>query len=119
MERGSLKRHMYAAAAGAAGQLQQAAAAPAAAGQQQRVAATARKDLALWPALGPYRPGDCTLHPPAAGSPPPNPVRAPLPAPLPAGVLGENVKIVREKTKIVVTSEVAMSKRYLKYLTKK
>jgi hypothetical protein len=37
----------------------------------------------------------------------------------PAGVLGENVKVVREKTKIVVTSEVAMSKRYLKYLTKK
>jgi len=35
------------------------------------------------------------------------------------GVLGENVKVVREKTKIVVTSEVQMSKRYLKYLTKK
>lgn len=35
-----------------------------------------------------------------------------------AGVLGENVKVVREKTKVVVTSEVAMSKRYLKYLTK-
>ena len=36
-----------------------------------------------------------------------------------AGVLGDSVAITREKTRIVVTSEVAMSKRYLKYLTKK
>eukprot|EP00884_Botryococcus_braunii_P019977 jgi/Botrbrau1/6663/Bobra.0202s0011.1 len=35
------------------------------------------------------------------------------------GVLGEAVKIQKEKTKITVTSDVAMSKRYLKYLTKK
>lgn len=35
------------------------------------------------------------------------------------GVLGENVKVARDKTKITVTSEVPMSKRYLKYLTKK
>ncbi|GAB4814161.1 hypothetical protein N2152v2_001207 [Parachlorella kessleri] len=35
------------------------------------------------------------------------------------GILGDNVKVVREKTKITVTSEIAMSKRYLKYLTKK
>lgn len=35
------------------------------------------------------------------------------------GVLGDDVKVVRDKTKITVTSEVAMSKRYLKYLTKK
>ena len=35
------------------------------------------------------------------------------------GVLGENVKIGRDKTKITITSEVPMSKRYLKYLTKK
>ena len=35
------------------------------------------------------------------------------------GVLGEDVKVARDKTKITVTSEVAMSKRYLKYLTKK
>jgi hypothetical protein len=37
----------------------------------------------------------------------------------PAGVLGDNVKVTRDKTKITVTSEIAMSKRYLKYLTKK
>lgn len=36
-----------------------------------------------------------------------------------AGILGDNVKIVRERTKLVVTSELPMSKRYLKYLTKK
>lgn len=36
-----------------------------------------------------------------------------------AGVLGDNVKVVRDKTKITVTSEIPMSKRYLKYLTKK
>jgi len=35
------------------------------------------------------------------------------------GVLGDNVKVARDKTKITVTSEVPMSKRYLKYLTKK
>lgn len=35
------------------------------------------------------------------------------------GVLGDNVKVSREKSKITVTSEVPMSKRYLKYLTKK
>jgi large subunit ribosomal protein L22e len=35
------------------------------------------------------------------------------------GVLGDNVKVVRDKTKISVTTEVPMSKRYLKYLTKK
>lgn len=34
-------------------------------------------------------------------------------------MLGDSVAITREKTRIVVTSEVAMSKRYLKYLTKK
>jgi large subunit ribosomal protein L22e len=34
-------------------------------------------------------------------------------------VLGDNVKVTRDKTKITVTSEIAMSKRYLKYLTKK
>eukprot|EP00887_Chlorella_sp_A99_P002407 scaffold10.g2407.t1 len=36
-----------------------------------------------------------------------------------SGVLGDNVKVTREKTKIVVTSEIPFSKRYLKYLTKK
>lgn len=36
-----------------------------------------------------------------------------------SGVLGENVKVTRDKTKITITSEVPMSKRYLKYLTKK
>lgn len=35
------------------------------------------------------------------------------------GVLGEDVKVGRDKTKVTVTSEVPMSKRYLKYLTKK
>ncbi|KAI7837845.1 hypothetical protein COHA_008333 [Chlorella ohadii] len=35
------------------------------------------------------------------------------------GVLGDNVKVTRDKTKITVTSEIPMSKRYLKYLTKK
>lgn len=35
------------------------------------------------------------------------------------GVLGDNVKVGRTKTAVTVTSEVAMSKRYLKYLTKK
>jgi len=34
-------------------------------------------------------------------------------------VLGDNVKVTRDKTKITVTSEIPMSKRYLKYLTKK
>ncbi|GMH34101.1 hypothetical protein BSKO_01935 [Bryopsis sp. KO-2023] len=35
------------------------------------------------------------------------------------GNLGDNVKITRDKTKITVTSEIDMAKRYLKYLTKK
>eukprot|EP01122_Echinamoeba_exundans_P006190 TRINITY_DN16_c1_g1_i1.p2 TRINITY_DN16_c1_g1~~TRINITY_DN16_c1_g1_i1.p2 ORF type:complete len:137 (-),score=57.32 TRINITY_DN16_c1_g1_i1:107-517(-) len=36
-----------------------------------------------------------------------------------AGNLGDNVKIVRDKSKIHVNSTVPFSKRYLKYLTKK
>jgi hypothetical protein len=36
-----------------------------------------------------------------------------------AGNLGDNVKVARDKSKITVTTEVDMSKRYLKYLTKK
>merc|ERR1711937_821521 len=36
-----------------------------------------------------------------------------------AGVLGDSVTISREKSKIVITTEIEMSKRYLKYLTKK
>jgi len=36
-----------------------------------------------------------------------------------AGALGENVTIARDKTKIHVTADIAMSKRYMKYLTKK
>lgn len=36
-----------------------------------------------------------------------------------AGVLGDDVKVTRDRTKITVTSEIPMSKRYLKYLTKK
>ena len=35
------------------------------------------------------------------------------------GVLGDSVTVTREKTRLIVSSEVAMSKRYLKYLTKK
>eukprot|EP00877_Chromochloris_zofingiensis_P004714 jgi/Chrzof1/14243/Cz08g30250.t1 len=35
------------------------------------------------------------------------------------GVLGDLVKVGRDKTKLTVTSEQHMSKRYLKYLTKK
>eukprot|EP01023_Acetabularia_acetabulum_P037571 TRINITY_DN356_c0_g1_i7.p2 TRINITY_DN356_c0_g1~~TRINITY_DN356_c0_g1_i7.p2 ORF type:complete len:188 (-),score=19.57 TRINITY_DN356_c0_g1_i7:226-789(-) len=35
------------------------------------------------------------------------------------GMLGEQVKVSREKAKVVVSSDIAMSKRYLKYLTKK
>eukprot|EP00252_Welwitschia_mirabilis_P005365 TRINITY_DN1586_c0_g1_i1.p1 TRINITY_DN1586_c0_g1~~TRINITY_DN1586_c0_g1_i1.p1 ORF type:complete len:135 (-),score=25.89 TRINITY_DN1586_c0_g1_i1:226-630(-) len=35
------------------------------------------------------------------------------------GVLGDVIKITREKSKIIVTAETAFSKRYLKYLTKK
>lgn len=34
-------------------------------------------------------------------------------------MLGDSVKVSRDKTKITVTSDIAMSKRYLKYLTKK
>jgi len=36
-----------------------------------------------------------------------------------AGVLGDAVKITRDKTKIQVVAEAPFSKRYLKYLTKK
>eukprot|EP00012_Vannella_robusta_P012265 CAMPEP_0206197674 /NCGR_PEP_ID=MMETSP0166-20121206/9187_1 /ASSEMBLY_ACC=CAM_ASM_000260 /TAXON_ID=95228 /ORGANISM="Vannella robusta, Strain DIVA3 518/3/11/1/6" /LENGTH=120 /DNA_ID=CAMNT_0053615391 /DNA_START=26 /DNA_END=388 /DNA_ORIENTATION=+ len=36
-----------------------------------------------------------------------------------AGVLGDNVTVARNNTKITVDSTVPMSKRYLKYLTKK
>jgi large subunit ribosomal protein L22e len=35
------------------------------------------------------------------------------------GVLGDSVKVSRDKTRVTVTSEIPMSKRYLKYLTKK
>ena len=35
------------------------------------------------------------------------------------GVLGDAVKVSRDKNKITVTSDVHMSKRYIKYLTKK
>lgn len=35
------------------------------------------------------------------------------------GVLGDSVKVSRTKTAVTVTSDIAMSKRYLKYLTKK
>ncbi|KAJ1624921.1 ribosomal protein L22e, partial [Pavlovales sp. CCMP2436] len=35
------------------------------------------------------------------------------------GNLGSNVVIGREKSKLTVTSEIALSKRYLKYLSKK
>jgi large subunit ribosomal protein L22e len=35
------------------------------------------------------------------------------------GVLGDVVKVGRDKSKVTVTSEQHMSKRYLKYLTKK
>lgn len=44
---------------------------------------------------------------------------APSPNLPPPGVLGDNVTVTRDKTKITVTSEIQMSKRYLKYLTKK
>merc|ERR1711976_244317 len=36
-----------------------------------------------------------------------------------AGVLGDSVVVSKDKTKVTVTSEITMSKRYLKYLTKK
>mmetsp|Transcript_1621 Transcript_1621/g.2787 ORF Transcript_1621/g.2787 Transcript_1621/m.2787 type:complete len:124 (-) Transcript_1621:270-641(-) len=36
-----------------------------------------------------------------------------------AGALGDVVKVSRDKSKITVTTEVALAKRYLKYLTKK
>lgn len=35
------------------------------------------------------------------------------------GVLGDLVKVSRDKTRVTVTSDIPMSKRYLKYLTKK
>lgn len=34
-------------------------------------------------------------------------------------MLGDSVKVSRDKTRVTVTSEIPMSKRYLKYLTKK
>ena len=33
--------------------------------------------------------------------------------------MGDSVKVSRDKTRVTVTSEIPMSKRYLKYLTKK
>ncbi|XP_022742974.1 60S ribosomal protein L22-3 [Durio zibethinus] len=36
-----------------------------------------------------------------------------------AGALGETVTLTRDKSKIIVTSDGAFSKRYLKYLTKR
>ncbi|GAX85092.1 hypothetical protein CEUSTIGMA_g12512.t1 [Chlamydomonas eustigma] len=35
------------------------------------------------------------------------------------GILGDDIKVTRDKTKVTVTSDLEMSKRYLKYLTKK
>uniref|UniRef100_A0ABM0MX24 Large ribosomal subunit protein eL22 n=1 Tax=Saccoglossus kowalevskii TaxID=10224 RepID=A0ABM0MX24_SACKO len=35
------------------------------------------------------------------------------------GNLGNNVSIERNKSKLIVTADIAFSKRYLKYLTKK
>ena len=35
------------------------------------------------------------------------------------GVLGDDVAITRDRNKIIVKTEIAFSKRYLKYLTKK
>nr|WP_197057426.1 60S ribosomal protein L22 [Pontibacillus halophilus] len=35
------------------------------------------------------------------------------------GVLGDSIKVAKEKTKVTVTAESQLSKRYLKYLTKK
>uniref|UniRef100_A0A2P2L5D5 Large ribosomal subunit protein eL22 n=1 Tax=Rhizophora mucronata TaxID=61149 RepID=A0A2P2L5D5_RHIMU len=36
-----------------------------------------------------------------------------------AGALGDSITVIREKSKIIVTSDFSFSKRYLKYLTKK
>jgi len=36
-----------------------------------------------------------------------------------AGKLGDSVKISRDKTKITINATIPLSKRYLKYLTKK
>mmetsp|Transcript_45046 Transcript_45046/g.134448 ORF Transcript_45046/g.134448 Transcript_45046/m.134448 type:complete len:129 (-) Transcript_45046:99-485(-) len=36
-----------------------------------------------------------------------------------AGNLGDSIKVSREKSKVTVTADIPMSKRYLKYLTKK
>lgn len=36
-----------------------------------------------------------------------------------AGILGDSVTVARDKSKVTITSETTMSKRYLKYLTKK
>ncbi|KAL8547936.1 hypothetical protein ACS0TY_007296 [Phlomoides rotata] len=36
-----------------------------------------------------------------------------------AGALGDSVTVTRDKNKIIVTTDSAFSKRYLKYLTKK
>ncbi|GFR44201.1 hypothetical protein Agub_g5384 [Astrephomene gubernaculifera] len=35
------------------------------------------------------------------------------------GVLGDAIKVAKDKTKVTVTAETNLSKRYLKYLTKK
>mmetsp|Transcript_36864 Transcript_36864/g.81997 ORF Transcript_36864/g.81997 Transcript_36864/m.81997 type:complete len:128 (+) Transcript_36864:65-448(+) len=35
------------------------------------------------------------------------------------GVLGDAIKVTRDKTKVTVTADTHISKRYLKYLTKK
>jgi S-adenosylmethionine synthetase len=35
------------------------------------------------------------------------------------GMLGDDIKVTRDKTRVTVTSDIHMSKRYLKYLTKK
>ncbi|KAG1672231.1 hypothetical protein FOA52_002932 [Chlamydomonas sp. UWO 241] len=36
-----------------------------------------------------------------------------------AGALGDAIKVSRDKTKVTISSDIPMSKRYLKYLTKK
>ncbi|KAF5840813.1 ribosomal protein L22e [Dunaliella salina] len=35
------------------------------------------------------------------------------------GMLGESIKVAAEKSKVTITSDIHLSKRYLKYLTKK
>lgn len=105
----------HAAAAAAAGCRRRSS--PAAAAQPAQPAGAMRFRLqlsALWGLCVGLRPSHYTPHTRPTPSAPLVP-----PALATAGVLGDNVKVAREKTKIVVTSEVAMSKRYLKYLTKK